>query len=264
VQYLENYLAQGENGLLSKDSQHSNVGGAEQVHRPVLYAANIAFGSVCTTSVLQNNPGIHYAARLFYASERPPLKIPVRGVYNEEPPRMASRGAIFRLSETGARTIPIKVAEKLFENYLKNVLPRYPCFLESDLVYQFNIFYRDTNISETPSSDSTCFIVSMILAISSLTSKSHEFWKVASLSEALQRDALNHATFLGRTSFRSLQCFLLLIQLSLWLPYTANLWYMSGEAMRMAIALGLHQDMDDPSIFDPTQLSLRRNVFWTV
>lgn len=164
----------------------------------------------------------------------------------------------------GARGIPLNVATKLFDNYVKNVLPRYPCFLESDLAYQFHAFYQRGENEELILSDSTCFIVSMILAISSLTSKAYDFWKVASLSEALQRDALRHASFLGCTSFRSLQCFTLLIQMALWLPYSANLWYMSGEAMRMAIALGLHQEHLEQSNIDATHRNLRQSLFWTV
>lgn len=278
VQYLESRLAHSDKAALAwrPDNEMSTTSGnvsadqnsaTEDVCSFALSVANLAFGSMCTSSVLENNPGIHYDAKLFYASERPPLKIPVKGIYNEEPPRMASRGAAFRLPDLPdmvARGIPFQVAEKLFDNYLKNILPRYPCFSKTDLIGQFNMFYLETNYSEQTVSESTCFIVSMVLAISSLTSKAHDFWKVASLSESLQRDAIRHSSFLGYTNFRSLQCFLLLIQMALLLPYTSNLWYMSGEAMRMAIALGLHQEAPRQSKLETANINLRRSVFWTV
>ncbi|KAF2703244.1 hypothetical protein K504DRAFT_181237 [Pleomassaria siparia CBS 279.74] len=277
LQYLQARLAEIESGL---QHVHSKQNGAvwnateytnrieekptENAYNYVLSIADMAFGTVCSPNLLSSNPGIHYDAKLFYGSERPPLKIPVKGIYNEEPPRMASRGATFRLPELPhmvARGIPLHVAQRLFDNYLKNILPRYPCFLQSDLVGQFNTFFLEIGQEV---SESNCFVVSMVLAISSLTSKAHDFWKVASLSESLQRDALRHSSFLGLSSFRSLQCVLLLIQMALLLPYTSNLWYLSGEAMRMAISLGLHQELRGNPKLDISKSNLRRSVFWTV
>lgn len=271
VQYLEGRVAELDNNPLHSilrnrhDQACSRKGlfeNTEIVYNAVLQVAAEAMGSICTSSLLRNGRGIYYEARLFYSSERPPLKIPVAGVYNEEPPRLASRGSSSRVSEMGAKGIPYRVAKTLFDNYVSKILPRYPCFLKSDLVNQFDLFYMSN--PEEGLSDTTWFIVSLVLAISSLTSKAHDFWKVASLSESLQRDALSRSSFLGVTSIRSLQCSLLLIQMALLLPYTSNLWYMSGEAMRMAIALGLHQESDGCLMLDSVQLNLRRSIFWTV
>ncbi len=277
VRYLEDRLAEIENNPSRRRqdspsysrsvpaySAHAASGRTENVYYSVLRVANTAVGSICTSSLLQNSPGIHYEGKLFYASERPPLKIPIRGIYNEEPPRMASQGSAFRLPDMGALRIPFKVAKALFDNYISNILPRYPCFAETDLSDQFEQFYPNRNNAEQVSSDTTWFIISMILAISSLTSKAHDFQKVAKLSESLQRDALRRSSFLGETNIRSLQCFLLLIQMALLLPYTCNQWYMSGEAMRMAIALGLNQEAEGYVKLDSVQMNLRRRIFWTV
>ncbi|KAJ4293363.1 hypothetical protein N0V90_008645 [Kalmusia sp. IMI 367209] len=268
VQYLEDLIAQLGHGshpastLTTHQQVDTDRAEAYAVYRAVLQAAAVAVTSTQTALVLRNSPGIHYHARLFYSSERPPLKIPVRGVYVEEPPRTAGRAAVPRPLHVGARGIPFTVAAKLFDNYIKNVLPRHPCFLASDLSHQFNLFYQETG--EPVLTDETIFVVSMVLAVSALTSRTREFSKVAALSESLQRSALRHATFLSRNSFRSLQCFTLLIQMALWLPYSANQWYMSGEAMRMAIALGLHEEAQDNPNIDAVGLSLRRNTFWTI
>ncbi|KAH8889048.1 hypothetical protein GQ53DRAFT_808030 [Thozetella sp. PMI_491] len=275
VRYLEERLAEVEAQRAVGQNDHlrehrSDPSWSEHAaHRDgnsraaVLEIASLAMGSVCTSSLLQPDLGIYYEGKLFYTSERPPLKIPVRGIYNEEPPRKASKGSEFRLPDMGALKIPFKVATALFNNYISNVLPRYPCFLESDLLEHFNQFYKDGN-PESVSSDITWFIISMVLAISSLTSKAHDFRKVSSLGESLQRDALRRSSFLGSSNMRSLQCFLLLIQMALLLPYAANLWYMSGEAMRMAIALGLHQEVDGNPEIDSVEVNLRRSVFWTM
>ena len=278
MQYFESRLADLHQGASlavhdvesrSKLSDPNNSGQESNdfaTYRVVVSAAKLAFASSSTSSVLHRSLGIHYEAKLFYPSERPPLKIPVNGIYNEKSPRTASRGAAFRLPDlpaTVARSIPLHVARKLFSNYLKSILPTNPCFLDDDLVHQFDCFYLEGHDREEIP-ESTCFIVSMVMAISCLTSKSHDFWKVASLSESLQRDALRHSAFLARADFRSLQCIILLIQMALLLPYTANLWYLSGESMRIAISLGLNQEHSGPSELDARIANLRRSVFWSI
>lgn len=132
--------------------------------------------------------------------------------------------------------------------------------METDLDQHFDLFYGDN----AQPSNTTIFIVTLILAIGSLTSKRHEFRKIAALTEALHADAMRHIDFLGESSLTSLQCLLLLIQCALLLPHTANLWYLSGEAMRMAISLGLHQEPDGSIFIHPSSIELHRRVFWVV
>jgi hypothetical protein len=249
--------------MISQSSNARNLSSIE-VQSFLCQVAAPSIGSLNISPVIHNSPDVHYHARLFYSSERPPLKIPINGVYLEEPPRMASRGAKFRSQQSAARAIPSRVATRLFENYCKNVLPIYPCFSESDLYNQLQSFYAVDSVPDSEDMDDSCFIVSMILAISSLNTRSTDHRRVASLTEALQRDALKHATSLGSTTLRSLQCLTLLIQMALWVPYTANLWYLSGEMMRMAIALGLHQENGSASVLDSQEQKFRQELFWTV
>lgn len=271
MRYLEHRLRELEGNPLesgkrydASSSDQSQPSRLQDMQNRILQAARLAIMSVYTPALLLGEQGIYYEARLFYASERPPLKIPVRGVYFEEPPRTAGWGSASRISNTPALTMPFEVAKVLFDNYLFSILPRYPCFAEADLVQLFNQFFTNRNDPTQISSESTCFIVSIILAISSLTSRSQDFQRVVTLSESLHRDAMAHSSFLGETSIRSLQCLLLLIQMSLLLPYTGNLWYMSGEAMRLAIALGLHQEADRDCTLSSAERELRRRIFWTV
>ena len=255
---------QFDSHYLSLESIYDRDNEAGRDYDALLRIATAAVGSIYSCSVLRSASRIYYGAKLFYASERPPLKIPLNGIYNEHPPRMASQGSSFRLPRMGSLNIPFNVAKTLFDNYMNNMFPRYPCFMESDLIDQFNQFYPHGSNPEHVSSDTTWFIVCMILAISSLTSKAHDFRKVASLSESLQRDAMRRNSFLAETNLRSLQGLVLLIQMALLLPYTSNLWYLSGEAMRMAIALGLHQEAAAYMHLDHAQINLRRSIFWTV
>jgi hypothetical protein len=155
------------------------------------------------------------------------------------------------------------VARRLFDNYKVNILPRFPCFPEDDLSKRFNLFYDPLDFGKE-TSDETAFIVTLVLAISSLTSKRQDFRRVAALSESLHADAIRHKSFIQHSSLMTLRCLLLLIQLALLLPHTSNLWYLSGEAVRMAISLGLHEEPGNATDQDPTHLEQRRALFWLV
>ncbi|KAL2875593.1 hypothetical protein SGCOL_009210 [Colletotrichum sp. CLE4] len=103
------------------------------------------------------------------------------------------------------------------------------------------------------------------MGISALNSKNRDFRKVAALSEALHADAVEYVDeLLHESSILALQCLILLIQLALLLPQTSNLWYITGEAMRMAVSLGLHQEPDARVFRDPGHAEQRRRIFWVV
>uniref|UniRef100_L2GH87 C6 transcription factor n=1 Tax=Colletotrichum fructicola (strain Nara gc5) TaxID=1213859 RepID=L2GH87_COLFN len=148
-----------------------------------------------------------------------------------------------------------------------DILPRFPCFEEDEIGKYFNLFYEQ-ELSKTTNetlADIADFVVPMVLAICSLTSRNNSFEKVAALSEALQSDALRHAErILQHASIQSLQCLLLVIQLALLLPNTANLWHSTGEAMRIAVCLGLHHEPDDRIRRDHKLCEERRKLFWVV
>lgn len=201
--------------------------------------------------------------RLFYGSEPPPLKIHI-GILQERPYQIRGSFSASKSRISDLLLVPFEVAKLLLNVYIENILPRYPCFLASELKQHFDAVYskQDSEQEHNPPPEMSRFIVSMILAISSLTSKAHDFRKVATLSESLHRDALRHSQFLRRSNTSTLRCFLLLIQFALLLPHTSNLWYMTGEAMRMAIALGLHQEQVE--LLEPHEADFRRTIFWTV
>ncbi|KAF7563755.1 hypothetical protein G7046_g379 [Stylonectria norvegica] len=229
--------------------------------KDIIKIASISIGNRSTPSLLRGHHGLHYQAKLFYPSERPPLKIPVRGIYYEKRQATAGHGYAAHFSHFNALQIPRDVARRLFDNYTENILPRYPCFASLDLEELFNqTYHEDLENGERP--DVPMFFITMILAVSSLTSKRHDFRKVAALSESLHLDAMRRVTFLSDATLRSLQGLLLLMQLALLLPDTGNLWYMTGEAMRMAIGLGLHQEPDQALTADPAHAELRRCLFW--
>ncbi|RTE74939.1 hypothetical protein BHE90_010627 [Fusarium euwallaceae] len=235
----------------------------DKSHARTLEMVALSVGADMTPDLFDSDPKIQHQAKLFYPSERPPLKIPVRGLYFHDQTRSAGRAYAPQFSHFKATKIPIHVARRLFKNYKDEILPRFPCFMEEDLDHYFESFYGHGTLGQQQTTMPS-FIVPMILAISSLTSNSHDFPKVAALSESLHADALENSQLLNTSSIASLQCLVLLIQLALLLPHTANCWFITGEAMRMAVGLGLHQEPDPAIIPDAAHAELRRRIFWTI
>lgn len=253
----------GDHHFQLESPQNASTAGFQDHYSLIIESTKRAVASLCTTSLLQGQLGLYHRNRLFYGSEPPPLKIHI-GTHQDEPYRITGGLSTPRAPNLDLLLVPADVAALLLDVYIENILPRYPCFLESELKQHFDAVYSAPSFGQEngPSSETSRFLVVMVLAISTLTSKAHPFRKVASLSEALHRDALRHSQFLRQSNINTLRCLLLLIQFSLLLPHTGNLWYMTGEAMRIAIALGLHQEPVEP--LDFRLLDLRRTIFWTV
>ncbi|RSL45782.1 hypothetical protein CEP54_014130 [Fusarium duplospermum] len=235
----------------------------DKSHAKTLEMVALSVAADMTPDLFDSGFKIQHRAKRFYPSERPPLKIPVRGLYFHDQTRSAGRAYASQFSHFKATKIPIHVARRLFKNYKDEILPRFPCFMEEDLDHYFESFYGHGTLGQQQTTMPS-FIVPMILAISSLTSNSHDFPKVAALSESLHADALENAQLLNTSSIATLQCLVLLIQLALLLPHTANCWFITGEAMRMAVGLGLHQEPDPAIIPDAAHAESRRRIFWTI
>lgn len=286
VQYMEERLAEIQHSLLPDALQRPTSYGATKRHDArgfsnshalaveIIALATKNLTSQIITRAPDTDINLPYHERLFYPSERPPLKIPVSGIYHDIIPRTAGALCSAQFSRFDSTKIPTDVARRLFENYRDDILPRFPCFLEETLPTLFSQFCQnqetnhvgdssDGKLSDNETIVAQKFIVPMILAISSLTSKGPNFSMIAGLGEALLVEAMHHAnTIFSNTSLLSLQCMFLLIQLGLMLPYSANLWFLTGEAMRIAVALGLHIEPDPEMVPDPKQAELRRRVFW--
>ena len=205
-----------------------------------LQAISISIRSLHTTSCVGSHPGLLHESKLFYPTERPPVKVPVHGIYYEYLGKRAGYGNESQFPGIDPLRIPFEVVRHIFDNYVTTILPRYPCFDSNELWYHFGQVYSKQQTDDLSSSDVSRFIVSMVLAISCLTSRREDFARVASMSEALHRDAMNHWTFLKHSNLRSLQGLLLLIQ------------------------LGLHQEVDPIQGLTPQCISLRRQIFWMV
>lgn len=67
----------------------------------------------------------------------------------------------------------------------------------------------------------------------------------------------------GTESLDNLQNMMLLLQYSLLVPETGNLWQLSGNVMRYATGMSLYTEPNPSQSFDPLTLDLRRRMFWT-
>ncbi|KAK1496572.1 hypothetical protein CTAM01_08210 [Colletotrichum tamarilloi] len=272
LQHLEHRLAELQrlkSASVDADDHGSvnEVREADVAHDVAAQVASISITNNLSLSLFQGSAILPHKSKLFYPSERPPLKIPIRGIYHEVNPRTAGEAYASQFSSFNSQHVPLNVMERLFRNYTEEILPRFPCFSEAELVYHFNhtcINSAKPGLSRVQDALSR-FVISMTMAISALNSKNQDFRKVAALSEALHADAMKYVDdLLHECSISALQCLILLIQLALLLPQTSNLWYLTGDAMRMAVSLGLHQE-PEPRIFrDRAHAEQRRRIFWVV
>lgn len=160
-------------------------------------------------------------------------------------------------------TPPASVARTLLNTYIERILPQYPIFHETELEQTFDSVYasRGGPIS-TPACDS--MIMYLIMAITTMTSKSTDTHRTLSLAESLHAEALTYCSALATSSLRSLQCLFLLVQTAILLPHTGDLVHLVNETTRMVAELGLHQEHTLTPEATKSEINMRRKIFWSV
>lgn len=161
--------------------------------------------------------------------------------------------------------IPTHVAETLIKVYIEKVLPQYPFFPEEDLQsYQLLVFPPPGATTGIVSSEAE-FVVAMMMAISTLTSKNPNHDRLMSLSTSLYKYAMQRYDPLAEPSMINLQCTMLLCQFANFCPGICEIWTLKGMAVRMAVAMGMHREPEiSLDCFDRKKTELRRKIFWTV
>ncbi|EXJ80754.1 hypothetical protein A1O3_07038 [Capronia epimyces CBS 606.96] len=163
--------------------------------------------------------------------------------------------------------IPSNVADALIKVYIEKVLPQYPFFLAETLYSYQSILYHGTGTGTVDGElqRRAEFIVAMMMAISTLTSRSPNHSRLMSLSESLYRYAMQRYDTLSAPSLCQLQCTMLLCQFANFCPAIAEVWTLKEMAMRMALAIGLHREPEAGlEAFDVKETELRRQIFWTL
>ena len=157
--------------------------------------------------------------------------------------------------------LPAEVVEKLVAVYTERTLPLNPAFLKEEV---FDMFQRFKNKSAT---DDEKFTILMMQAIATVSSKSRDYRKSVSLAESLRRDAFNCLNFgldCNNSSTGTIQKLLLLAQYGFLLPSSTNLWQIVGDAMKIALELGLHHDTPTQGGISASVIEFRKRLFWTV
>ncbi|KIW63093.1 hypothetical protein PV04_09970 [Phialophora macrospora] len=170
-------------------------------------------------------------------------------------------GDVDTYNGTDLSHVPKAAAQFMFDNYIDVHEAQYPCLNEEDLNKSFEICMD--RASKASSYD--LFTIYMVLAISSNTL----IWKnernaVAASAWFFRRakDQLLLPATVG-TERRQLEVALLLTKYSFVNPTACDPWYCIGDAVRLCIHLGLHEEPSRPSTLNPRELDARRKLFWT-
>ncbi|KIW62601.1 hypothetical protein PV04_10761 [Phialophora macrospora] len=163
----------------------------------------------------------------------------------------------------GLSQVPMHIAELLVQSYIEKILPMFPYVDGECLQRQFHRVYPPRR---NPA-DYDVFVISMVLSITTMSSRFRDSSKIASTSQDIFKNALNYAGALYETSIASLQGVMLLIQYSWLMPDASSLWHLVSHGMRMAVELGLHRDpvetIEHGRLSD-FEVQMRRRIFWVM
>lgn len=201
-----------------------------------------------------------YKASLLQQSNFPPSVRPSpcsskKGGGSCPEPLEGRKIAALAVSTTAART--------LFDVFINRLLPLHPIFRSAELEEVFARVYLQGGKQSLANAHSQrdLFITSVVFAISGSVNQSYDLSRSRSFHASLLYDTLSVLSCIQHTSLESLQCLLLLVQHTLLNPQYGSLYNLIGDAMKMATALGLHQE---PVCLDSSECELRRRLFWVV
>ncbi|KAF2497398.1 hypothetical protein BU16DRAFT_456433 [Lophium mytilinum] len=171
------------------------------------------------------------------------------------------------------RNIPIEIIQSLVKKYVQGVLPQFPFLHEPDIWDQLRHVLSFLQISRQDSQnclvmpDHGFLVIYLILAISVTlgSAKGGHESRCMSLSSSLFEEGIRHLPSQPDASsdFTGIQMNLLILLYATINPRSANVWILSGAAMRSALELGLHRESPETHGMDTTTLNLRRSVFWS-
>ncbi|KAI1335045.1 fungal-specific transcription factor domain-containing protein [Xylariaceae sp. FL0016] len=182
-----------------------------------------------------------------------------------------------RLSAQVLRDVPVDIVQRLLRKYVSTINPDYP-FIDSIALWgQFQQVSsvlgwdlprpRSVEHSLTVQPDYDFLVVYLALAISITLGSSrggHEA-RCTALSTSLFEEGIQHlyslSTFPSDVAW--LQVTLLVLLYATVLPRSANVWVLSGAAMRACLEIGLHREPPISLGLDENQLELRRRIFWS-
>ena len=169
------------------------------------------------------------------------------------------------------KSIPTNIIRSLIKKYMTKVYPIFPVLHAPTLWRQLdkviNILQdlSDRHRAVSPSYD--FLVIYLMLSISATlgSAKTGHEAKHMIFSGSLFEEGIQHLSASAKipSDLAGIQVTLLVLQYASINPRLANVWMLTGGAMRACLELGLHREAPDALAFDNLTLDLRRRVFWT-
>lgn len=172
------------------------------------------------------------------------------------------------------------IVQRLMRKYLATIQPDSPFLVASTVLQKFqnvaHVLATITNSDDTPDAamgappSHDFLVVYMVLAIAVTLGSGNDVYqeRCAALSVSLFEEGIQHMYGLPARSSELawLQTILLVLLYATVFPRAANVWVLSGVAMRSCLELGLHREPSlNRSVSDDNNndnVDLRRRVFW--
>lgn len=186
----------------------------------------------------------------------------INELYHEEEGKPTSK--IYPVvSNVAAPDLPNRGLTKvLVELYILKVQPMYPALHEPTLEADIEAVYNEA----APSTPYQNFVTRMVISIS-LQKMDTQF---AGLADSFYLAALQYLEPCVRPmDLSTLQCFALMAEYSMLTPTRTAIYYVVGIAVRLAQALGLHEEKTitrgrGDARADPLEIDMRRRLFWCI
>lgn len=168
-------------------------------------------------------------------------------------------------SRTPLSSIPVNVADFLFDNYVRRVAPQYPIYYTPELLAMHNAAFHPAELTATPRIVVTpyeVYTLNLIMAISLSTAARSKQARANSIASGLFENAMEQISGVLSNDLRGLQALTLLTQYTFLNPGVANFWLLTGFISQACIDLGLHQELPDDPQISALERDMRRRVFW--
>jgi hypothetical protein len=169
------------------------------------------------------------------------------------------------------KSIPTNIIRSLIKKYMTKVYPIFAVLHAPTLWHQLdNVLNTLQNLPDrhravAPSYD--FLIIYLMLSVSATlgSAKTGHEAKHMIFSGSLFEEGIQHLSASAKipSDLAGIQVTLMVLQYAAINPRLANVWMLSGAAMRACLELGLHREAPDALAFDKLTLDLRRRVFWT-
>jgi hypothetical protein len=186
----------------------------------------------------------------------------IKELYSQEQAKPTSK--VYPVtSNVAAPDLPNRgLAKVLVDLYILKVQPMYPALHEPTLEADIEAVYNE-EMESTPYQN---FVARMVISIS-LQKMDTQY---AGLADSFYLAALKYLEPCVRPmDLSTLQCFALMAEYSLLTPTRTAIYYVVGIAVRLAQALGLHEEKTitrgrDGNRADPLEIDMRRRLFWCI